>query len=154
MKKIYIPIMTPTILAAAILGAGPGVAEVQAAEPSQPQQIEHFDLSWSTDLGGGTVETVDLDGITKYFALPDGRVSLSVHSRLRVVTTENGVVVKEVVWRQNDQLRLDFGQDFVYRSFERIRSTADDTNCLTRVVFHIAGPNDVEVRHESSGPDC
>jgi len=152
MKKIYIPIMTPTILAAAVLGGGVGVGQAQAAELEPPQHIEHFDQSWTTDLGAATVEHVDIDGISKVFVLPDGRASLQLNSRLRVVTTVNGQVVDETVWKQNEQIVIGLGQDFTYRSFDRVRSS-DGSNCVTRVVLRIVTPDHVVANYER-GPDC
>ncbi|HEX5013324.1 MAG TPA: hypothetical protein VFV72_04120 [Candidatus Limnocylindrales bacterium] len=156
MKKPYIPIMTPIILATALLGAGPGVTAAQAAEPESPeppQHIEHFDLAWSTDLGGATVQHVDVDGISKVFVLPDGRASLQLNSRMRVVTTENGVVTEETVWQQNEQIKIGLGEDFVYRSFDRVRSSTDGSNCVTRVVLRIVTPDHIVANYER-GPDC
>ena len=153
MKKSFLPILTPTILAAAVLGGGPGVAQAQAAESDQAQHIEHFDLSWTTDLGASTVEAVDIDGISKVFMLPDGRASLQVISRTRVVTTANGEVVDETVWNQNEQIVIGLGQYFTYRSFDRVRSTADGSNCVTRVVLRIVTPDHVVASYDR-GPDC
>lgn len=151
MKKIFIPIMTPTILAAAVLGGGAGVGQAQAAELDQPQHIEHFDQSWCYE-GEATVECVDIDGISKVFVLPDGRASLQLNSRVRVVTTADGQVVEETVWRQNEQIKIGLGEDFVYRSFDRVRSS-DGSNCLSRIVLRIVTPDHVVANYER-GPDC
>ena len=152
MKKIVIPIMPPTILAAAILGGGPGVAEVQAATPTDHQAIEHFDVSWCTDAGP-IVVCIDYEGMTKVFVLPDGRASLTVNSRLRQVTTANGAVVAESIDTVNEQIRIGFGQDFVLRQIARTKSSGDDATCVTKLVFRVDGPDAVVVNH-TSDPDC
>lgn len=143
--------MPPIIIATALIAGGPAVAGVQAASETGPQHVEQFDLSWCTE-DGATVGCYEDAGLWKVFVLPDGRASLTFNSRLRIVTTRDGVVVAESVEHVNEQIRIGLGQEFVIHRIEARRSS-DGEACTTNVVIRWGESGEIAV-DRTNGPAC
>ena len=143
--------MPPIIIATALVAGGPAVTGAQAASETGPQEVQHFDLSWSTE-DGGTVVSYDDTALWKTFVLPDGRASLTFNSRLRIVTTQDGVVVSESVERVNEQIRIGLGQEFVIHRIEH-RRASDGVVCATNVVVRWDASGEIVVER-TNGPAC
>ena len=142
--------MPPIIIATALVAGGPAVSGAQAASETGPQQVQQFDLSWSNQ-DGATVVSYEDAGLWKVFVLPDGRASLTFNSRLRIVTTQDGVVVAESVERVNEQIRIGLGQEFVIHRIEH-RSN-DGEACTTNVVVRWDASGEIVV-DRTNGPAC